>query len=965
MLSALADVCRVHKTRRKVLLLPNPAHGVAVLERLARSGAAWANVVVRSPAALAQELVARGASKRAAMPAGSGPAVMALILGRDLPKDNRLAALAASPGAATTLWRTVCDLRMAGLASGDLAAKHFLDGRRFEDTKAVLSAYERFLADRGWYDEADAVRDGAAAAAASGDLLLVPEPQRWTALETAFIAAAGQSVVRVPLYRDGGLPAMPAKLSVFRGVSQEAEAREIVRWILEAKRPFDGVEVAVAGPEYDRAVLAELFEKLGLPCTLSGGVPMGALRPGKALLGYLGWVESGFEAGRLEKLLRSGVVTLRRVDKELSSLAAARALARYSLYRGLPAYDVVFKAREAELVEEAKAAEADGELEAADVAGKKLQAFKPLRKALEEIVSGAAWAKNPEKTSLTEAVSACRAFLARFASAGGELDTSAANGLSDSLSVLLEVGERSLSAREACALIRETALSATAASERARPGRVHLTSLDHAGWEGRAITFVTGLTLANYPGRVFQDPFLLDDERRRLSAALATSEALQEDRGVATQGRLASLEGAAVFSSYAFDGREGREAGAAPLFLHAARMASGKPDLAYKDIDQALGTPLGLPAEAGRLPADELSWWLSEGVSHPRLDEAYPWAADGRKASLARSEPTFGVYDGFVPSAAGAFDPTKGKEAVSSSYMADLAACPFRFFLKRVLRIQPKEEEERSPLAWLTPLERGNVLHEVYALFLRGLKGGGPDVKRDVKGLVALLDAELAKIKQVIPPATEALFEAERAEMQRDVAIFLEKTAAEWGERTPIGREVSFGMPAEDGEPLSLKDPLEVDLNRHRFRIHGRVDRIDRLSEHSYEVVDYKTGRAKTAEDIDLATAFQPVFYIKAAEALLKKLDAKAAVTGFSFLYSTRRGGWTRLTLGHDRVDEVAREITELLDLLAAGQFHQSVEKKECEHCPFVAACGDEPWERAKELFPPAATPKAKQGKKK
>ncbi|MBI4348098.1 MAG: PD-(D/E)XK nuclease family protein [Elusimicrobia bacterium] len=949
-LSALADICRAHKTRRKILLLPNPGHGVAALERLARSGFAWANVVVRSPAAYAAELLAGWSLDRVPMPEGVGPALVALILSRDVPKKSRLAGLAASPGASAAVWRTIRDVRLAGLTSKDLDAEHFLVPQRWRELKELLAAYETFLVERGWYDEADLLREASAAVKASADLLLMPSPLRWSALERAFLKSAGRAVVELPLYREGGLASMPAALSVFRGVSQEAEAREIARRILEGKVACDAVEVAVAGPEYDRLVLAELFEKAGIPVTLSAGLPVGALRPGKALLGYLAWAESGFEAGRLEKLLRSGVLTLRKAGDGLSSLAAARALARFSLYRGIPAYGQVFGAHEAELAKEIEAAEAEGDVDRADAKRERLSAFKPLRKALEEIVVGAAWAKDPEKVGLLEAVAGCRAFLARFAAAGGELDNVAITGLTESLGVLSEVGDRILSVREACALIRETALSASVAGERARPGRVHLTSLDNTGWEGRPLTFVTGLTLGNHPGRVFQDPFLLDDERGRLSPDLATSVTLQKDRAEATQGRLASLEGEAVVSAYAFDSREGREAGPAPLFLHAARKATGKPELAYKDLALAAGDPIGLPAEPGKLPVDDLSWWLASGLSRKQVDEAFPWAADGKRASDARSEPFFGVYDGSVPSAAGAFDPTKGEAAVSSTYMADLAACPFRFFLKRVLSIKPKDDEERSALEWLTPMERGDLLHQVYAAFLRGFTKGRPDPRSDAAALLSLLDAQLAEFKLLIPPATEALYETEREEMRRDAMIFLERTAAEWDAHTPVGREVSFGMPELDGEPLSVKDPVEIKLGRHQFRVHGRVDRLDKVGDQRYEVVDYKTGSAWA--EISLPAAFQPVFYLKAAETLLKRLDPKAKAETFSFLYSTRKGGWTRVTLGQERVDEVAQEIPALLELLAAGQFRPTSDKSQCERCPFADACGDEPWERAKALFP-------------
>src|SRR5947199_2100690 len=60
---------------------------------------------------------------------------------------------------------------------------------------------------------------------------------------------------------------------------------------------------------------------------------------------------------------------------------------------------------------------------------------------------------------------------------------------------------------------------------------------------------------------------------------------------------------------------------------------------------------------------------------------------------------------------------------------------------------------------------------------------------------------------------------------------------------------------AEEGEPTWFERPFAFRLGPHLLR--GRVDRVDRLPEGGYELIDYKTGRPKSAaalrEDVQLS----------------------------------------------------------------------------------------------------------------
>jgi ATP-dependent helicase/nuclease subunit B len=224
---------------------------------------------------------------------------------------------------------------------------------------------------------------------------------------------------------------------------------------------------------------------------------------------------------------------------------------------------------------------------------------------------------------------------------------------------------------------------------------------------------------------------------------------------------------------------------------------------------------------------------------------AFPWLARGEAAEAARDSDAFTVYDGFVPDAGPRLDPRQSDRAISASSLESLAACPFRYFLERGLGVEPIEDAEPDPDQWLDPLTRGLALHTLYATLLRELReiNEAPDPQRHSLRLRSLGEQKLAELRTLIPPPSESVFDRERAEILRDLDLFL-RLEAEAPGRVPVGLEVAFGAGTAQGEPLAQADPVTLDLGAGLcFRLRGRIDRLDRLPDDSLEVVDYKTGR--------------------------------------------------------------------------------------------------------------------------
>jgi ATP-dependent helicase/nuclease subunit B len=484
-----------------------------------------------------------------------------------------------------------------------------------------------------------------------------------------------------------------------------------------------------------------------------------------------------------------------------------------------------------------------------------------------------------------------------------------------------------------------------------------VTTLGRAGLAGRPLTFLTGLEEGRVLPSLLEDPVLLDAERAALADSLPTStdriaEALHQ-----VVGRLAALGGEICLSYSCRDLREHRETFPSWLVLQALRIAEPGHHLVYEDLHRRLGEPVSaLPADPDRA-LDDAGWWLASLRGAPAagpavLRTAFPALARGDAAARAREGDAFTEYDGWVPEAGPGLDPTAGGPAVSATGLERLAGCPFRHFLQRGLGVQPLDDAEWDPDAWLDALTRGRVMHELYAAILREIRAAGErlDPRRHGPRLRALGEAQLEELRRLIPPPSELVFAREADAFRRDLDLFLRFEAQQRG-RTPVGFEVAFGVGAGEGEPLARAEPLTIDLGPGlRFRLRGRIDRIDRLADGRYEVVDYKTGGYWADSWTGTFTGgrtLQHALYALAAEELLRAPEPGARVASASYYFPTARGRGERVVRTQGDPAPLCAVLRELFTLVRAGAFVHTVGANDCRFCEFDRACGQDPEERA------------------
>ncbi|MGE5247453.1 MAG: PD-(D/E)XK nuclease family protein, partial [Verrucomicrobiota bacterium] len=334
------------------------------------------------------------------------------------------------------------------------------------------------------------------------------------------------------------------------------------------------------------------------------------------------------------------------------------------------------------------------------------------------------------------------------------------------------------------------------------------------------------------PAQLEEDPLLPDEDRAELNRLLAhpdLPDALSLRRRNAAEEKLlfalpsASARKGVAFSCRRADG-SGGQARPSRYLIHLLSRFAG-PTAFSEEWERIAGgivercprSPLAALAGPGpRSPRERaLSSWRCggmepvPGVPWPRIVRTLSaWAARARGALLY---PSAGLPGPLPPSH-------------SASALEELARCPYRYFLHRVLGLDPPEDPEETVL--LSPAEMGEIAHDILRILGKDAsegKGWG-DCAAAARRAAARFSREKAH-------GLPGLFRIQCLAIARDaerVVAWERQREAEGGAWRVAGVEIPFSVSAPPLPP---------------FR--GRVDRLDRGPSGEARVVDYKYGRAE------------------------------------------------------------------------------------------------------------------------
>lgn len=986
---------------------------VTLRDRLAAEGTPW----IGFREATVADLADRAAGSRLEE-AGLRriPSTVELFLVQELAEEHLLRApggyfseLESTAAVLRAARRALRDLRGAGLGPDDLDPGAFATPGKGRALRRLLAAYVERLEAGGWADDAAALGHALEAVAAGEaprtPVLCVLGDARLTALQARLLERwpAGERLLLGAGDRDGlgpGPDRAASRLSGFRwadpapedaglhpagrlfrpgagergpeeslslllAIGAENEVRAVLRTAARRGLSLDRVEIVYTDGDRYRDLVRSEAERLEVTCTFAEGLPVKLTRPGQALRLFYDWILEDFDDRVLRRLLRSGLVDLRRGEGEgegagedgLLPGQAAALLREARVGTGRARYGEALDRlrRRLELRRDRRAAEgrSTGALERRLELLDRLEALAhPDRGRLWELVPG------PGEVEVAEVARASVRFLDEFAVHQGELEPPAHESLGRRLREVADEVTATLPRRRAVRLLRDEIELHPVSRSGPRPGCLHVAPLESGGLAGRALTAVVGLDESRFPGRGIEDPFLLDGEREALPGELPL-----RGRGPSEEVRdlaraLGSAGGHVLLTSSVMEIADDRELYPASAFLRGFRVARGEPRAGFEACLEALRPPASFVPEEGEALDGAAAWLTRRGRPGyaAAVRGSHPSLARGHRAERARASAAFTEWDGRVPSAGGgAEDPRRDGTVVSASRLETLIESPYRYFLRYVLEIEPVEELDYEPGRWLDPMERGRLLHQVYRRFMENLteRGERPDETRHAGELETILEKLVARRRREIPPPSEGAFRRELRELGRSAAVFLRDEADRAREAEAAGFEVGFGFRGEEG-PLGSPDPVPVEVGpAGTLRLRGYIDRVDRLPDGSVRVWDYKTGGTSRYRRGDPFHGghLQWLLYGLALDELLASGGEPARVSTSGYLFPTTRGHGQRFA--YDVTPERVRRAGELLErhlgLVAAGLFPHTTEKDDCRYCDYRAVCGD-PGRRAREM---------------
>jgi ATP-dependent helicase/nuclease subunit B len=244
-------------------------------------------------------------------------------------------------------------------------------------------------------------------------------------------------------------------------------------------------------------------------------------------------------------------------------------------------------------------------------------------------------------------------------------------------------------------------------------------------------------------------------------------------------------------------------------------------------------------------------------------------------------------------------------------------------------------------------------LHGLFAAIMREVREAGkwPPPASFVARARDLCEMRLRELKEELPPPSEEVFSRESQDLIRDVELFI-KEECSITDAEGSAFEVAFGAPSDGAEEPAGEQPVVIDFEGKRILLRGRIDRINRLRDGSYEIVDYKTGgfwRDDWAGVFAGGTRLQHALYAIAATELLRASGSKKPVVRrATYRFPTARGGRNSATFTKQQMSCLPPVLNDLSEVLSAGTFIHAPDSSSCKWCEFGTACGQNAVEQAK-----------------
>ena len=349
-----------------------------------------------------------------------------------------------------------------------------------------------------------------------------------------------------------------------------------------------------------------------------------------------------------------------------------------------------------------------------------------------------------------------------------------------------------------------------------------------------------------------------------------------------------------------------------------------------------------LPEHSGMAPADIHDYRLmrllpDRSQLSARADDRMRRALDARQS---RNGSVITEWDGKLPADAPRISEIGSPERPSSpSSLETWAACPYRYFLSRILGLSALPDADDDDA--ISALEKGNLVHQILEQFVK-------QGRQTADELLELAESEFENAEKRGVTGYYLLWEMTKAEIRDGLTAFLDAEEKWFAGVSPTESlaEVPFGKDTAIGAVSVAVDGLgEV-----WFR--GTIDRLDVVGD-EVRVRDFKTGRpnnytsrpdTQNAVTVANGRALQLPVYVAAARQLYRNSAVNYDYAGaYSFPLLDKPVNNGRPYQDEPDCDEFQITLQRIIGAARSGIFPAAPEGNDrgsnCHYCDFNRLC--------------------------
>ncbi|MDG5787195.1 PD-(D/E)XK nuclease family protein [Evansella sp. AB-P1] len=960
MIEKLYEICELNPLKEKVLVVDSYSIGEQITFHYTKKGYSLVNLKIKTVRDLALQSMTKHEEY---IDRTIGTHLIHFIL-KSLKEDGKLQyfhELEVTPTLSYNMYKMIQEIRLSGHTSITLDEKIFVTPNKGQDLIEILKGYEQSLVDYHLRDDYYLYNEAVKKSYRTGAIYLLQNNLPLTYMQNIFLEKyLPKNHIHLPLapvygvtipqqtslstintgletplsfiYHLDKFNGNSTNLDLFASKTEEQELKEVIGRMKERQLSLDECTIYYSNKSPYVTTMFHLAESLNIPVTFSEGISIRFTKPGKLLLGFLRWLKEFYSVSSFNRILHEGLLKIG--DDGPSSMRWMTILRDAKIGWGEKRYISLLK-NQVEKIEERIVNETNDQ---------KVRYFQELRLNIlwlldwyKRMFSTIPFSNTSNTFSYEKLLFAMKQVINEHSNVTSSYDQAAKESMLNKIERLIPYAAEEVTIDEGVRTLEELLLETTVGASRPKQGHLHFSSYEKGIYVNRSYSFIVGLDNSRFPGGNREDPLLLDIERKSLGNTLPLMEEEARRKQYEMLQLLASSQGEITLSYCQFDVNENRNISPAHLFLQCYRLQSGNREANFKDLKQALPT-----VENGPIIGNK-DWWTQKLLSpNPKvIDESlmslFGNVVAGLEGEMWRNNTTFSIFDGKIESDTSEYDPRENpNRTITAGKLEMLASCPYTYFLQEILKLKPIEDVEFDPSYWLDPATRGSLLHEIYEVFYETIqeRSEKPSVKSHLKLIYEIASSCLERVKLTVPPPNKKVEIQEKEEILESCESFLkiEEETSHFSE--PKYFEYTFGI---NGIP-----PAKISLPSGDFYVAGKIDRVDKLHDQSYQIIDYKTGSTWGYSENDFykgGRQLQHLLYTLAIENHLSLMNGE--VSKSSYLFPTKKGvgktferaqGEATRTNGLDILEK-------LLTIIQHGHFTLTDDKSDCKFCDFKSIC--------------------------